>query len=103
MSRQEEIREVIDLYTDDCCLFPDRSCNALGSGYCSSGPEAYRCLMERLGNIGVVLKVERELPDNKLWHQVNRQFEAYCAGKNDMIGAGFVAVESLIEESNDAD
>ena len=59
MDKRNEIREAIDTYTDDECLFPDRSCNALGSGYCSSTEEAYQCLMERLTQIGVVIKVER--------------------------------------------
>jgi len=56
------IREVIDAYTDDRCLFPDRVCNALGSGYCSSGEEAYNCLMEKLTELGLVIQVEEELP-----------------------------------------
>lgn len=61
-SKQKEIREAIDTYVDDGCLFPDRSCNALGSGYCSSYEEAYKCLMERLDKVGVVIKVEDWLP-----------------------------------------
>lgn len=65
MSKQEEIRTAIDIYVDNRCLFLHRSCNALGSGYCSSKEEAYRCLMERLTNIGLVLKVEGELPLTK--------------------------------------
>ena len=32
----------------------------------------------------VVQIEEKELPDNEAWHRVEREFEAYCAGKNDV-------------------
>ena len=63
MTKQEEIRKVIDTHVDDGCHFPDRSCDALGSGYCSSADEHYRCLMERLDKIGLAIKADRELPE----------------------------------------
>ena len=28
---------------------------------------------------------EVKLPDNKYWHKNEREFEAYCAGRNDVI------------------
>ena len=64
MTKQEEIRKVIDTHVDDGCHFPDRSCDALGSGYCSSADEHYRCLTERLDKIGLAIKVDREMPDS---------------------------------------
>jgi hypothetical protein len=35
---------------------------------------------------------DQSLPDNEYWHKEDREFEAYCAGRNDMLGAGFVKV-----------
>ena len=61
MKKQEEIREIIDAYTDDTCLYPDKTCELRGSdivgGYCVSDDGSYNCLMERLDKIGVVIKV----------------------------------------------
>ena len=100
MTKREEIREVIDAHVDDRCHFPDRSCNALGSGYCSSDDEAYKCLMERLTEIGVVIKVEGELPMVRV-----RAFPTYSgkemvdecdATQRDMLKAGYVKTEELI-------
>jgi len=36
---------------------------------------------------------DQSLPDNLHWHKDELEFEAYCAGHNDLIGAGFVKVE----------
>ena len=37
-----------------------------------------------LPNIAV-LADNQGLPDNEVWHKVEGQFEAYCAGKNEML------------------
>ena len=62
----EEIREVIDAYTDDVCLYQDSPCEFQGKSglevYCSSAEGSYMCLMKRLSEIGVVIKVDREFP-----------------------------------------
>ena len=34
-----------------------------------------------------VIDEDAELPDNKEWHKNAREFEAYCAGRNDMLNA----------------
>ena len=66
MATREEIRKVIDDYTDDRCLYPDRSCESHGlsnagfKGFCISVDGSYQCLMQRLDGLGVVIKVERE-------------------------------------------
>ena len=106
MSKQEEIREVIDTYVDDGCLYPDRSCKHLShpkvGGYCPSQEDAYKCLMERLGKIGVVIKVEGELP--RLPSNITQDIPGGCykigyqTSQQDMLEAGYVAVEPLIEE-----
>ena len=61
MSKQTEIREAIDTYTDDTCLYPNKLCQSRGTGryrgYCSSQENAYRCLMLRLDELGVVIKL----------------------------------------------
>lgn len=54
-------------------------------------------LLDYENSQGVVIKVEKELPDNEAWHRIEREFEAYCAGKNELIGAGYVAVEPLLK------
>ncbi len=33
---------------------------------------------------------DAELPDNSVWHKDEREFEAYCAGRNELIGKGWV-------------
>jgi hypothetical protein len=105
MNKQEEIREVIDTYTDDGCLFPDRSCNALGSGYCSSDEEAYKCLMQRLDKIGVVIKVDRELPKCECCEGAGliggsgiNDCCPECNGTGKMYCAGYVATEPLVKD-----
>ena len=60
-------------------------------------------IMECEDRLGVVIKVDRELPDNEI-HQpligyLNEKidlFEATCSIQNIFIGAGYEAVESLI-------
>ena len=42
---------------------------------------------------GIRIETEdQSLPDNPYWHKEDREFEAYCAGHNDMLKAGFVKV-----------
>lgn len=55
MTKQQEIREVIDLYTDDECLYPDKDCK-FRDRWCIEGEDAYKCLMKRLGELGVVIQ-----------------------------------------------
>jgi len=63
MGKQEEIRQLIDTYVDDVCLYPDTGCTSESvhrdfPGYCDSTEGAYRCLLKRLGELGVVIKGE---------------------------------------------
>lgn len=97
MTQQEEIREIIDKHVDDGCHYPDRSCNALGSGYCSSGDEQYKCLMEKLTQIGVVIKAEEQtiqvtLPADGKPTGLKVPFHLSTLGDN------IVAVKPLIKE-----
>ena len=56
MTKQEEIREAIDIYTDGECLYPNKDClSRSGLDYCRFVEDAYKCLMERLTKIGVVI------------------------------------------------
>jgi len=48
---------------------------------------------------GVVIKVDRELPDNAIYYPP-KQLESYNAGRQIMISGGYVAVEPLIEEKS---
>ena len=43
----------------------------------------------------VIIDTERELPDNEAWHKNEREFEAYCAGRNELVMAGYVAMIPL--------
>ncbi len=109
MNKREEIRKVIDTYTDDGCLFPDRSCNALCGGYCSSDTESYKCLMERLDKLGVVIQVG-EISDD-LAQTASESPKYYAVGKDrafissertahvfkNFKDMNYVAVERLIE------
>ncbi len=60
MPTREEIKGVIDAYTDDVCLYRDNPCEHQGKAglevYCSSAECSYKCLMKRLGELGVVIK-----------------------------------------------
>ena len=83
MTKQEEIREVIDAYTDDDCQYHDRPCEFRGSyGYCISTDDAYKCLMKRLDELGVVIKVDRELPEkltNNIGCMSKEQIEEFAS------------------------
>ena len=95
MTKQEEIRKVIDTYTDDGCLYPTKTCMSFKGNYCISDDGSYTCLMERLAEIGVVIKVDRELPT--YWRDVNAQCCESCHfwEQQNMLKAGYTAVEPL--------
>lgn len=43
-TKREEIREVIDTYTDNSCLYPDEECESRGeNGYCVSTKGGIEC------------------------------------------------------------
>ena len=97
MATREVIREVIDLYTDDGCLFPDKTCVWHSREYCTSDNDSYACLMQRLDKLGVVIKVENQ----------TIQVQMLADGKNsgltvpyhlENLGKNIVAVEPLIKE-----
>ena len=103
---REEIREVIDAYTDDECLYQDNPCEflgkVLGGGYCNSAEGSYICLMKRLDELGVVIKIEGELPENPYEPPLDTTQEGWRdvveARTKQMLNAGFKAVKSLIKE-----
>lgn len=41
----------------------------------------------------VQLDEDQSVPENPAWHKNEREFEAYCAGRNDMLRAGFRKVK----------
>ncbi len=107
MTKQGEIREVIDEYTDDVCLYKSRDCGHHSQPrfeYCLSTEGAYKCLMQRLGELGVaIIDKERELPDTPDYSMCKtiEESTAYQAGYiqrgADFIQAGYVAVVPLIK------
>ena len=102
MSKQEEIRQLIDTYIGDVCLYPDTGCTSESvhrdfPGYCDSTEGAYQCLMKRLGELGVVMTAERELPEilqkqgpHKEWLEKDL--------KRRLLSAGWEATEPLIDK-----
>ncbi len=112
MNKQEELREAIGLYTDDRCLYLSKGCVWCSKeGYCASGNDAYTCLMKRLTELGVVIKVDRELPENpnnrfglpallnpQDERESNIAFLSYKRCQDDIKDAGFEAVVPLIKE-----
>ena len=56
--KRKEIREVIDLYADDGCMYIDKVCAAYRGDYCVSDEGSYKCLMLRLGELGCVLRAD---------------------------------------------
>ncbi len=100
MTKQEELRKAIDIYTDDGCLYLSKGCEwCSGEGYCSSDSNAYTCLMKRFTELGVVLKVDREVP-----YEVCQGCTCYFLEKGKaefaekLKKAGYVAVKPLIKE-----
>ena len=102
-TRQEEMKQVILSHADDECLYPNRGCGFLKGSYCVSGEDAYECLMKRLTELGVVIKVEGELPKRLCDPGLNDALQGigYEEAKRDMLKAGYVAVEPLIAEGKD--
>ena len=96
---REEIKKVIDHYTDDDCLYPDKDCKYRGLyNYCISGDDAYKCLMKRLDEIGVVIKLK--CPDC-CWGLLEGEHAGMipCDTCN---STGYI-IEPLIKEGTDAD
>lgn len=128
MTKQEEIREVIDLYTDDRCLYPSKECKChsgvggVGEGYCLSDDDSYTCLMKRFTELGLVIKVDRELPLIGRERAESSVTRTDCSGRQytptewednvryvidgaeiqrdkDKFDSGYVAVGTLIQET----
>ena len=58
-------------------------------------PEYDCCICHARGIIsGLEVKADDQmtLPDNQVWHRNEREFEAYCSGKNDMVSDKWVKV-----------
>lgn len=66
-----------------------------------SRPMAYQ-LLRFLHDNNVVIRVEQVLPDRSYFNEENRGYELELSGHTqvDMIKAGYVAAESLIEETD---
>lgn len=94
MTKQEEIRKVINSYPGGSCLLPDKYCNAKEIGACQTNEFREYCLMERLSDLGVVLKVERELPVIGAYFYEHEK-SGYKDAQQDMLEAGFTAWEPL--------
>jgi len=63
------LRGVIDKYAEDDCLYPDKVCEQRHDSYCIDSDGAYKCLLEKISELGLVRKVEGELP--KYWYDPN--------------------------------
>ena len=99
MSKQEEIREgvAIKLYGWlHSSGSPDRHSKkvpeVVRTGYRKRADE----LLEDLASEGVVLKVDRELPINTCGDDYDCYESCHLIAQEDMLKAGYVAVEPLI-------
>ena len=57
---KEGIREAINTYADEDCLYPDMDCDSYDEEQdecCVDSEDGYKCLMKRITELGVVLKV----------------------------------------------
>lgn len=129
MTKQEEIREYFE--SSLCAGLSQEYCSGCnytkGEGdYCKSVKEQVTDTLKELSTLGCVLKVDRELPKTADWakcpcddctaeHKLIDEWGyfcdltcgkcsywiARCKGHQEVIEAGYVAVEPLIEESTD--
>lgn len=82
-NKQKKIKEAIDAYANDDCLYPTKNCKLCKNEFCISGKDAYKCLMKCLGELGVVIKGDYKI----------KYSTAIPAGTD------LVAVEPLIKEA----
>ena len=59
---KEGFRSILDRYADDDCLFPGKVCEFFRNSYCGNSDGAYKCLLQKLSELGIVRKVEGPLP-----------------------------------------
>ena len=100
MTKQQEIREVIDTYADVACLYLNTDCKFRGKGYCSDDEGAYKCLMKRLDELGLVLKVDSAKPTILFGEEItidSKQLAMIVEKARSIYDdAGYEATESLI-------
>ncbi len=98
MSRQQEIRKVINSYVDDDCLYPKAACvhrSHKMPEYCTDSDGAYKCLMKRLTELGVVIKVECPKCHGIGIFYRGEPIENRCVRCK---GTGYVAVAALLDD-----
>jgi len=99
MTRQEEIRghlagEYCSFVNQEYCVSSD--CPK-GGKFCDGAYQYADGQMGELAELGVVIKVERELPHKPIYGE-KRIDEALAMYQIEINRAGYVAVESLIAE-----
>ncbi|KKM68514.1 hypothetical protein LCGC14_1460180 [marine sediment metagenome] len=95
MTKQDEIREGVEVIVG-CFAFNKPWCS-LTEAQQECARECSREIIKREASQGVVIKVERKLPDcdNHVYGILNEQGRV---AQKQMLKAGYVAVEPLIEE-----
>ena len=101
--KRQEIEQVILAWRDDTCLYPEKECEHRSKGWCTSEEEAMECLKKRLDELGVVIKVDKELPDYDSYYKTTHipkydfaRRASWSKGQLQMLKAGFAGYESLI-------
>ncbi len=89
MTKQKEIREVLDTL---CCVAKAKDLSKSPTGF---DDEVSRAMLE-LQELGVVIKVERELPPIAVVSGDEWSLKQCRWTQEAMLEAGFVAVESLV-------
>ena len=89
MTEQEEIRDILITL---CCEAHSKDLSKSPSGF----DEEIKDALKELSGAGVAIKVDRELPKPRYPYS---EIDAYILeGQQDMLEAGYVAVEPLIKE-----
>uniref|UniRef100_A0A6M3LRP6 Uncharacterized protein n=1 Tax=viral metagenome TaxID=1070528 RepID=A0A6M3LRP6_9ZZZZ len=89
MTKQDKIRECIEMILQIAPVPLDDVGNVAST------------LLDYLRSQGVVIKVDRELPETPRGDPYDDYCNGYIQAQEDMLEAGYVATESLIEEAQD--
>ena len=101
MPTREEIREGIKLYAAGICIYQDGSYPCPIAGLGINSEMCLDCLVKKLDKLGIVIKVDRELPlvteaDVVEWSEAVKNGIKVC--QHLMLKAGYTAWEPLIGE-----
>lgn len=103
--KRQEIDHLLNIYALALCLRRDLKCDHFLNGDCCSRKAHLICLKKELDSQGIVVKVDKELPnfDIHKWHGAIVHIDSpswqngFYIGQDSMLKAGFTATERLVE------